>query len=298
MKNSDLPDPITRPLLAGAVGELNEIKFPILCTPKIDGIRVLKVAGKAVTRQFKPIPNLHIRKLLEECLPDNIDGEVITSPSFNQTQSDVMSIEGTPAFTFYAFDYVKTSFSKPYQQRVLDLNTHVFPPTTPFKIVLLLPEILFSVQEILWYENKCVEEGFEGIMLRNPLGKYKCGRSTQKEQILLKMKRFFDAEARIIGFEEKMRNNNAQQKNSLGLSKRASKKIGLVPANTLGSIVVQDVKTGAVFSIGSGFDESLRADIWKTPDRYLSRLITYKYQSLGENSIPRFPVFLGFRRDL
>jgi DNA ligase-1 len=74
---------ITRPLLAASLGDINSLTFPVLATPKIDGIRVLKVGGKVVTRQFKPLPNNHIREMLEQYLPDNIDGEVVTPGSFN-----------------------------------------------------------------------------------------------------------------------------------------------------------------------------------------------------------------------
>ena len=109
---------ITRPLLAATLEDLSKLKYPILATPKLDGIRILKVDGKAITRKFKPIPNNHIRTLLETYLPDNIDGEIMTPGTFNDVQSKVMSIDGTPDFTFYAFDYIKDDLNTPYRQRV------------------------------------------------------------------------------------------------------------------------------------------------------------------------------------
>lgn len=289
---------ITRPLLAASLGDINSLTFPVLATPKIDGIRVLKVGGKVVTRQFKPLPNNHIREMLEQYLPDNIDGEVVTPGSFNDIQSAVMSVHGTPDFTFYGFDYVKTDLNRPYQIRIHDLDHTIFKLSAPFKVIALLPQILFTVNEVLWYEQKCVDEGFEGIMIRTPNGKYKCGRSTEKEQILLKLKRFLDAEAVVVGFEEKLQNTNDQDKNNFGLSKRSSKKGGLIPSNTLGCLLVQDVTTGVKFGIGSGFTDSLRDIIWKNREKYLGTTVTYKYQMVGVKNAPRFPVFLGFRKDL
>lgn len=211
---------ITRPLLAAPLGDVNTLRFPVLVTPKIDGIRVLKVDGKVVTRQFKPLPNVYIRELLEKHLPDNVDGEVVTPGNFNDVQSAVMSIEGEPEFTFYGFDYVKSDLNKPYKLRIYDLDTQFYKLQTPFKVVALVPEMIFTIEELLWYEQKCVDGGFEGVMIRDPQGKYKCGRSTEKEQILLKLKRFLDAEAKVVGFEEKMHNANTQDKNNFGLSKR------------------------------------------------------------------------------
>jgi DNA ligase-1 len=292
---------ITRPLLAGTLEDVNALKFPVLATPKLDGIRVLKVDGKAVTRKFKPIPNHHIRTLLETHLPDGIDGEVMTPGTFNDIQSKVMSHEGNPEFIFYVFDYVKDSLTKPYKDRMLDmvnaLETVVKDSTLPFSINLLTPVLVRTVDELLEFESQCLEHGFEGVMVRQPDSKYKCGRSTLKEQILLKLKRFSDAEARVVGFEEKMHNDNKQEKDEFGLSKRSSRKDGLQPANTLGSLIVEDLNSGVKFGIGSGFDDALKKEIWTNRDKYINKLVKYKYQSVGQKDAPRFPVFLGFRSE-
>jgi len=63
--------------------------------------------------------------------------------------------------------------------------------------------------------------------------------------------------------------------------------------DTLGKMTVQwdDVQ----FDIGTGFTESQRNEYWT--DETVGRKITFKYQSVGPNGKPRFPVFLGFRHD-
>lgn len=293
---------ITRPLLAATLEDVAALKFPVLATPKLDGIRVLKVAGKAVTRKFKPVPNRHIRELLEKHLPDGVDGEVMTPGTFNDIQSKVMSFDGEPEFTFYAFDYVKDSLIKPYKDRMLDmvndLESAVRDSTLPFSINLLTPVLVRTMEELLELESQCLEHGFEGVMIRQPDSKYKCGRSTPKEQILMKLKRFLDAEAKVIDFEEKMQNDNVQERDEFGLAKRSSKKDGLIPANTLGALVVEDLKTGVRFGIGSGFDDELKKEIWLNRRQYKNKIVKYKYQSVGVKNAPRFPVFLGFRSKL
>lgn len=293
---------IKRPLLAATLEDLTTVKFPVLATPKLDGIRVLKVDGKAVTRKFKSIPNTYIRELLEKHLPDGVDGEIMTPGTFNDIQSKVMSFEGQPEFTFYAFDYVKDSLTKPYKDRMLDMVNALEPvvkdSTLPFSINLLTPVLVRTMNELLELESQCLEHGFEGVMIRQPEGKYKCGRSTPKEQILIKLKRFLDAEAQVVGFEEKMHNDNAQEKDEFGLSKRSSKKDGLVPANTLGALIVEDLKTGVKFGIGSGFNDELKQEIWDHRKKYKNKIVKYKYQSVGAKDAPRFPVFLGFRSKL
>jgi len=293
---------ITRPLLAATLEDINTLRFPVLATPKLDGIRVLKVDGKAVTRKFKPIPNTYIREMLEKYLPDGVDGEIMTPGTFNDIQSKVMSFDGEPEFTFYAFDYVKDSLTKPYKDRMLDmvngLESVVKNSTLPFSINLLTPVLVRTVDELLELESQCLEHGFEGVMIRQPDSKYKCGRSTPKEQILMKLKRFLDAEAIVVGFEEKMHNDNIQEKDEFGLSKRSHKKDGLVPANTLGALIVEDQKTKVRFGIGSGFDDAIKKEIWDNRDSYINKLVKYKYQSVGVKDAPRFPVFLGFRSKL
>lgn len=181
---------------------------------------------------------------------------------------------------------------------VNDLESVVRDSTLPFSINLLTPVLVRTMDELLELESQCLEHGFEGVMIRQPDGKYKCGRSTLKEQILLKLKRFLDAEARVIGFEEKMHNDNKQEKDEFGLSKRSSKKDGLQPANTLGSLIVEDLNSGVKFGIGSGFDDVLKKEIWTNRGKYLNKLVKYKYQSVGQKDAPRFPVFLGFRSEL
>jgi DNA ligase-1 len=288
---------ITRPLLAATLEDVESLKYPVLATPKLDGIRVLKVNGKAVTRKFKPVPNTHIRELLEKYLPDGIDGEIMTPGTFNDIQSKVMSFDGEPEFTFYAFDFVYDDLNTPYWSRVADMIRVVYTKA-PFKIVILEPVEINSIEELLAFEQQCLSQGHEGVMIRTPNGKYKCGRSTPKEQILMKLKRFHDAEAKVVGFEEKLHNDNKQEKDEFGLAKRSSKKDGLIPANTLGSLVVEDLKTGVRFGIGSGFDDELKREIWIHRKKYKNKIVKYKYQSIGTKDAPRFPVFLGFRSKL
>lgn len=290
---------ITRPLLASTLEDISSLKFPVLATPKLDGIRVLRVDGKALTRKFKPIPNTYIREMLEKYLPDGVDGEIMTPGTFNDIQSKVMSFDGEPEFTFYVFDYVKDDLNKPYCERINDMVDVVLPDKiVPFHVNMLFPMLINNQEELLTYEKTCLSKGYEGVMIRQPNGKYKCGRSTPKEQILIKLKRFLDAEARVIGFEEKLHNDNIQEKDEFGLSKRSSKKDGLQPANMLGALLVEDITTGIKFGIGSGFDDALKKEIWQNRTKYLGKLVKYKYQSIGQKEAPRFPVFLGFRSKL
>ncbi|KKL60017.1 hypothetical protein LCGC14_2209470, partial [marine sediment metagenome] len=58
---------IERPMLAATVAydDLEKVEWPVLCSPKIDGIRCLIHPELGpVTRSFKPLPNEHVRERL------------------------------------------------------------------------------------------------------------------------------------------------------------------------------------------------------------------------------------------
>lgn len=50
------------PMLATAVENLDVLKYPVLVSPKLDGIRCLIIDGVAMSRSLKPIPNKHVQE--------------------------------------------------------------------------------------------------------------------------------------------------------------------------------------------------------------------------------------------
>jgi DNA ligase-1 len=282
---------IRKPILAGNFDE-NKAKFPYIASPKIDGIRFLMVNGVAVSRTFKPIRNNYIQRVLSENLTDGVDGEITVGDTFQSSSSGVMSIEGEPDFKVWLFDYVDQYQEDilPYYLRILNFPT--FPNTSQYN--LLTGVTVNNQEELDSYEIICLEGGYEGVMLRDPFGTYKFGRSTVRDNILLKVKRFLDDEAVLIAIEEKMHNENEAQKDAFGRTKRSSSIAGLVGANTAGTLIVEN-KEGQVFGVGSGLNDLMRDEIWNNKEKYLGRLIKYKYFPQGVKDLPRHPVFLGFR---
>jgi DNA ligase-1 len=291
---------ITKPMLAGKALDLDAVKYPVLVTPKLDGIRCLTVKGKCVSRSFKPIANKFIREVIEGMMADGFDGELIVEgESFQQTTHAVMSEDGDPRVTYFVFDYVKDSLDKPYKDRMRDLaNVDVRHMSEDSKIQVktVLPVEAKNKEELQEYERQFIAEGYEGLMLRDPNGPYKCGRSTEKEGFLLKVKRFQDDEAKVISVGEKMHNENFAGKDAFGRTKRSTAKEGMKPAGTTGELVVKSPKWPNVFSIGTGLNDEMRAEIWKNRAKYIGKLVKFKHQPSGsKGDAPRFPVFLGFR---
>jgi len=228
-----------------------------------------------------------------------LDGEIIVgSPTakdcFNKTSSAVMSFDGEPEFSYYIFDRMVPGT---YEDRFLRWELLATIETALPYIKVLRQDIVLSLRGLEQYEQEQVSLGYEGIMIRDPNGLYKYGRSTVNEGILLKLKRFQDFEATVIGFEERMHNANEATTDELGHTKRSSHQDNMIPENTLGSLICKSEQYEQTFKVGTGFDDNLRLEIWNNQNKYLNKSAKIKSQLCGEKDKPRFPVFLGWRED-
>jgi DNA ligase-1 len=202
-----------------------------------------------------------------------------------------MSHDGAPDFTFYVFDNYLAAGG--YRERYAEILKQY--GSLPSFINLLPQTVIINETELQVFEAECLEQGYEGLILRSFDAPYKFGRSTVKEGYLLKVKSFDDSEAEIIGFEEEMFNGNEAETNELGRTKRSTAKAGLSGKGTLGAFLVRDHITGVEFAIGTGLTAEQRATAWGERDRLVGKLVKYKFFSVGVIEKPRHPVFLGMR---
>ena len=96
---------VIKPMLATEV-DFNKLRYPVYTQPKLDGIRVIIKDGVVYSRSLKAIPNKHVQALFRHL--QGVDGELIVgNPTahdvFQKTTSGVMSKEGEPDVTLYAF---------------------------------------------------------------------------------------------------------------------------------------------------------------------------------------------------
>lgn len=305
---------ITKPMLAGKTpADLSLLQYPLLATPKLDGIRCLVINGKAVSRTFKPIPNDHIRgtieqEFVESCYRADFDGEILVrNRDFNELSGDIRRSDGTPDFYYALFDKVTPpdghnypdlglhdiGLTQTYEGRMKSLQTLSLPDWCEK----ILPKKIADLPALLAYETECLAKGYEGVMVRTPNSPYKCGRSSTNEGYLLKMKRFEDSEAMVYGVEEEMENQNGATKDAFGRTERSAHKENMVPKGRMGKLLVRDQTTGVEFEIGTGFDAATRLNLWLKRGNCIGKLVKYKHQPSGAKAggKPRFPVFLGFR---
>ena len=285
-----------KPLLSCQV-PLDKVKFPIYISTKFDGIRALVIDGVVYSRSLKPIRNKHVQKLFGKPEYNGFDGELIVGDIyakdvFQKTTSGVMSEDGTPDVTFHVFDlWSMPTFDYEYRQRELQeilLNNEEYEG-----VVYTMIHKCQTVEDLEFFLNHEKNVGGEGLIGRKPDGVYKYGRSTPKEQLSIKFKFFQQEDFEVVGFNERMHNTNEQKRDELGYAERSSAKEGLVPTDTLGSLVLKYNDT--TFSCGTGFDDKLRKEIWDNKELYLGKLASIRYMNVGSKDLPRVPSFIGFR---
>lgn len=279
-----------RPMLA-TDADLDKLRYSLLASPKLDGIRAVVRDGVVYSRSNKPIPNKYVQSLFSQY--EHYDGELIVGEPtahdvYRQTTSGVMSADGEPDVRFFVFDHV-SSISSPYRHRATKLSTAKH-------LILHEQKEIFDLEQLLAYEQDCLDEGYEGLILRDPSAPYKMGRSTAREGYLLKLKRMKTDEATIVGFIEREHNGNVAAINELGQTKRSSHKANKSGRGDLGALVCRlgDVE----FNIGTGFTDTERADIWADKDKYLGKLVSFNHFPIGSYDKPRHPSFKGLRNPI
>lgn len=268
-----------------------------MASPKIDGVRALNVEGQLVSRTMKAIPNQHTQLLLRSGTLHGLDGElVVGQPTdknlMQQTMSGVMTYEGVPDVKWYIFDMWDSPQS--WLTRGT-LAKEIVTEQGRAEIIWVPHRYVRSVEEMLTYEAELLEQGYEGIMLRDLYGPYKQGRSTLRQGWLLKVKRFVDAEAIVLGYTELMHNQNELTTDVRGYAKRTSHQENQVAGGMLGALVGRDIKTGVVFDTGTGFTPEQRRNLWIGRKYLPGKIFTYKHFPHGVKDKPRHPVFKSFR---
>lgn len=281
-------------MLAATLTDVEQVKYPVFASPKLDGIRGVVIDGQLRSRSLKPIPNPFVSKRFSLKKYEGMDGELIlgrptAKDVYRQTNGACARHEGEPDVKFYVFD--KWDSPDPFVNR----NVEKYKD----KHVVVLEQVLIDDEtELLEYEEKCLQLGYEGLILRGPESEYKFGRSTLKEGGMLKLKRFTDGEAYVIDIEEEMENTNEAKRNELGRTERSSAKAGLVGKGRAGTLVVVDCQSKVQFRIGSGLNDEDAAWFWKHRKNIIydgGYIVKYKSFLIGVKDLPRHPVYLGGR---
>ena len=273
------------------------LKFPYYASPKLDGVRATVMNGKVYARSKKLIPNAQVQYLFGHQAYNGLDGELIVGApnapdTYRNTVSGVMAKDKMPNVTFNVFDHVEHA-AQGWKHRFTIAKGIACRAGAP--ALTFLPHVpIADAEQLDKYEAFCLDQGYEGVMLRKPDGLYKFGRATAKEGTLLKVKRFSDSEAEVLEVIEEMHNGNEATTSELGRTKRSSHKENKSGRGDLGALILT-TEDGLEFNCGTGFDDATRREIWDNRDQYMGQFAKIKSFLIGVKDKPRFPVFLGFR---
>ena len=296
--------PMKAPSRSVTEDELTGLAYPVLASPKLDGLRAVGYGGGIRSRTLRPFRNSLLSKLFEGSQCGGLDGELVSGFPFGpdvlpRTSSVITAAEGGLDFMWHLFDdFSKPGLSFDARHKALALRLHALQKPLRDHCVVLEHVLCHDAVMVKQLEARWLELGYEGLMLRSILSPYKFGRATFKEGSIYKFKRFFDTEAEVVEYEEGERNLNEQTRKPDGSSQRSTKKAGKVGAGILGTIVGRDLETGRQVRVSPGvLTHEQRVDEWRMRELRVGRIFTYKSFASVDGTAPRFPTFKCWRAD-
>jgi len=253
-----------------------DIKFPCFTQRKLDGVRCVAIPQRGLfSRNAKLFPGLANIKAEIDTLPPTLvlDGELYSDTlDFQEVVGLVKKANLSKADTakqqqIYLCVYDLVDETNTYSQRKTDLEqlfaTHKFN-----SIRLLTTEECANKECIESMHNKYVEEGYEGLMLRNKAGNYSVGHRSKELQ---KYKHFQDEDYEIVGF----------------LSGEGMEK---------GCVIWRCVTPeGVEFTCRPRGTHEERRELFLRAKPIVGKRLTVRFQELSNDGVPRFPVGIAIR---
>ena len=226
----------------------NYISEPFYVQPKLDGIRLLVSNQGCFSRTGKPVNGVdHLSRGLRD--GEWLDGECY-APGKTFEEITSMFKMNPQDLEFHIFDY-------------FDLGRPDLPFAERQKRVTVQTVLVKSKKDIPMWHNTFVDQGHEGIMIRDALSTYEIGK---RSNYLLKYKEFQTEEYEIVGVKE----GSGREK-------------------------------GAAIWVCDGFCAKpegtleYRRQLFKDGDTYIGKMLTVRFQNLTAQGVPRFPVGVAVR---
>lgn len=269
-----------------------KIKYPACAQPKLDGHRcVAIIEGDKCTlwsRTRKRITGVpHIAAQLSEAyssiaatMPTGqivLDGELYNHDyreNFEELTSFIRQSTPKPGHEvvqYWVYDYIVDGYD--YNTRVGLLSTlagYRAEKGLAYSVQFVDTVEVKTEEDMIAQFGEYINQGFEGLMLRNLSGMYKYKRSYD----LQKVKVMADAEYEVTDVTE-------------GRGKMAGKAMFHCKTKDGGEFRVKMM--GSLDSLTHYLDHK---------DEYIGKQLTVKYQNLSAEGIPRFPIALRFRQDV
>ena len=281
------PNGLTQPILPMLAQTFKpgktKLQLPAFIQKKIDGVRCTACVedGKVIIRSRKgkemtPMP--HIEQEIRHLLEGNdgyLDGELYSDTLTFQELAGTLrrssnDIETLDQIYYIIFDsFVANNNTEPFTDRMEELQKQ-FSGSDYRYLTLIETNVLTDVGDIPKICEEYMNEGFEGIIIRNSFGPYKLG---HRSKDLLKFKQFMDDEYVIVGFKEG-------------------------DGTEIGCVVWEcETADGQKFWARPRGTQEQRRELFNTGNDYLGKELTVRFQELTDDGIPRFPVGIIIRDD-
>ena len=298
LENSTSKSVVVRPMLANTFSHdvyngssrAFKISFPAFIQKKYDGIRCISYIkdGIVILESRKGIPFQNFTLLKEELkelfthMPPDFyfDGELYTNKLDFETISGLIrlhekkikpeDIELINKIEYHIYDFIDMNQKElSYHLRHEYITTFLNENTTSNSLCKNVETIkIDKLEDIKVYHDKFVQEGYEGIMIRDMNGPYEVNK---RSKYLQKFKEFMEDEFKIVGFHE----GTGDEKGSI-----------------VWNCITKDGKTFAVRPKGT-FES--RQKLFNDGNQYIGKLLTVIFQEYSSENIPRFPVGKGIR---
>jgi len=261
------------PMLAQEYSPGQTIEMPCLVQPKLDGIRCLVYQGpdglvyqSRNQTHFQDFPHLSQDLIaLFETNPEMVlDGELFHPDMDFQTITSIVRRKGHEDLLKIQYHVYDCILKDRYEDRYAFLQCLKALLSKGSPVIMVQSFPITRIAQIETYHTHFIEEGYEGIMIRNPYAGY-------QEQIrskdLLKYKLFKEQEYEVIGHVEGK-----------------------------GGIPVFVCETnGKTFQVMVKSTMEDKKNSMEHVASFYHKWLTVKYQELSKDGIPRFPVGIGFR---
>ena len=296
---------------------LEQVRFPCIVQPKIDGVRALNLNGTLTGRSLKQFEGFGITEFFSRPEFTGLDGEMTlgNKPNCDERLCSLTTgamgrfkgVAEMPDLHWWVFDHL-TYPNHRYITRYQRLEDTVKSLSHP-RVHLVPMYVADNASHLEHNIAEFFEQGYEGAIIRNPEAIYKPGRATQKGQELWRVKSWADAEILVTGITEGQANGNEAKTNALGRTERSSAKSGMTPNGQVGSIQgvllahVKDPYTGRLMfrkgtevTVGSGEMTVAEAThYFKHPKEIIGHIVKFKHMTHGVKDKPRFPIYLSHR---
>ena len=315
-----------KPMLAeNQQPDLDTLSFPQFISKKMDGMRIIFYKGQILTRSLKSLPNKQLREKFEpirkwteetgnildgECYSDKLNFQQIISFCMTDDFTDKKSIkkfgkvmEIPESLRFYCFDSLKNEEDKRvFIKRIEDIYTLTSPTKNPkiYDVATSVDQYEVNTREELEnFFEQSLKDGYEGLILKNPNGEYKYGRTTLKENLMYKLKPFETFDGKIKGVVQSTEvDPNAEKKiNELGRSVTSKKKDDRITIQKASAFYVD--YEGKELKVVLAMTDEEKEEVWKNRDSYIGKWVEYKAMKIGmkEDGLPRHPVMIRYRED-